>query len=144
MDAASGPVEPFTPVTAADVREGRYRPMAWPTHREVGAWGHNLHDAVRAACNRREESTPGMINMVARGASPWTEHYSAVQAEVPDDDSTQLNGAFIAGGAGSHCVKAATEDIVANWDPAHLARRVLVTDCMSAVAGFEGQCGRAG
>lgn len=46
---------------------------------------------------------------------------------------------YIAGEAGGHCVKATTEDLVANWDPAQLARPVLVTDCMSAVAGFEGQ-----
>ena len=176
MDAASRPVQPFTRITAADLREGRYqtrdaraRPrvlayldaleaagryqlMVWPTHCEIGSWGHNVHEDVRAAYNRWEESTLGIVNKVAKGANPWTEHYSAVQAEVPydDDDSTQVNDAFIAtladadqvyiaGEAGSHCVKATTEDLVANWDPAHLARLVLVTDCMSAVAGFEGE-----
>ena len=68
---------------------------------------------------------------------------------MPDieDDSTQVNAAFIAqlrkadrvyitGEAGSHCVKATTEHIVEHWDPAQLARLVIVTDCMSPVTGF--------
>lgn len=124
----------------------------WPIHCEIGSWGHNVHDDVRAAYKRWEESTLGSVNKVAKGANPWTEHYSAVQAEVPydDDDSTQAIDAFIAtlanadqvyiaGEAGSDCVRATTEDLVANWHPAHLARLVLVTDCMSAVADFEGE-----
>ena len=176
MDAAGRPVQPFTAITGADVRQGRYQPrdatarprllayldaleaagryqlMVWPIHCEIGSWGHNVHDDVRAAYNRWEEATLGSVSKVAKGANPWTEHYSAVQAAVPcdDDAGTQLNEAFIAalagadqvyiaGEAGSHCVKATTEDIVANWDQAHLARLVLVTDCMSAVAGFEGR-----
>jgi hypothetical protein len=33
------------------------------------------------------------VRKVTKGENPWTEHYSAVQAEVPDDDDprTQLN-----------------------------------------------------
>jgi nicotinamidase-related amidase len=87
---------------------------------------------------------------ITKGSNPWTEHYSAVQAEVPDpgDPDTQLNQALIdqldqadmiliAGEAGSHCVKASTEHIVA-----HLPRPqrvVLLTDCMSPVSGFAPQ-----
>ncbi|MFX5595180.1 hypothetical protein ABTD92_21235, partial [Acinetobacter baumannii] len=75
-----------------------------------------------------------------------------VMAEVPDDDdpATQLNRGFIVtlaqadtvyitGEAGSHCVRATTEHIAANLDAAGRARLVLVTDCMSPVAGFEAQ-----
>ena len=173
MDALLRPVQPFTQITAADVREkkflprdaralprvlsyldaleaaGRYKLMVWPTHCEIGSWGHNVHADVRAAYNRWEESSLGIVNKVSKGMNPWTEHYSAIEAEVPDDDddSTQMNYAFIdllaesdriyiAGEAGSHCVKATTEHLAANWDQAQLARLVLVTDCMSAVTGF--------
>jgi nicotinamidase-related amidase len=82
--------------------------------------------------------------------NPWTEHYSAIMAEVPDpaDAGTQLNAAliaqlraadrvFIAGEAGSHCVRATTEHIVANWAPEELGKLVLIEDCISPVTGFE-------
>lgn len=176
MDAEKRPVNPFTQITAADVRAGKYQPrnpgalprvlayldtlevagrytlMVWPVHCEMGSWGHNVHAAVRAAYNSWEDSSLGIVNKVSKGTNPWTEHYSAIQAEVPDedDDSTQLNRGFlellakadrvyITGEAGSHCVKATTEHIVANSDPKDLSKLVLVTDCMSAVTGFDAQ-----
>jgi nicotinamidase-related amidase len=176
MNAERAPVAPFTQITAADVRAGKYQPrdpsalprvlsyldaletagrytlMVWPVHCEIGSWGHNIHADVRAACNRWEDSALGIVNMVVKGTNPWTEHYSAIQAEVPDaeDESTQLNRGFIellaradriyiAGEAGSHCVKATTEHIVANFAPEQLSKLVLLTDCMSAVGGFEAQ-----
>ena len=176
MDSAKGPVSPFTQITKADVAEGKYAPrdaaalprvmayldalesagrynlMVWPTHCEMGSWGHNVHADVRAAYNRWEESTLGTVNKISKGTNSFTEHYSAIQAEVPDanDDSTQMNYKFIdmlsdadqvyiTGEAGSHCVKATTEHIVDNWDQAKLDKLVLVTDCMSAVTGFDDQ-----
>ncbi|SFN94825.1 Nicotinamidase-related amidase [Formivibrio citricus] len=169
-------VQPFTPITAADVREGRFVPrqtealprvlayldaleaagrythMVWPVHCEIGSWGHNVHADVRAAYNRWEETTSVSVGKVLKGLNPWTEHYSAIRAEVPDsrDEGTQLNRALIAqlkaadqvliaGEAGSHCVKATTEHIAEAFDPADLPRLVLLTDCMSPVTGFESQ-----
>jgi nicotinamidase/pyrazinamidase len=169
-------VPPFTQITLADVTQGRYLPrdpasvaravryleqleaarrytlMVWPTHCEMGSWGHNVHADVRAAYNRWEERTLCTVAKVVKGTNPWTEHYSAIQAEVPDEDdpATQMNAAVIAmlarcervyitGEAGSHCVKATTEHIVDNWDPQQIAKLVLVTDCMSPVTGFEAQ-----
>lgn len=174
MDAGGRAVSPYTEITAADVgagvylprnpdalprvlaylnaleAAGRYKLMVWPTHCEIGSWGQNVHGAVRAAYNRWEESTLGSVNKITKGSNPWTEHYSAFQAEVPDADDagTQMNRAlidllarcdqvFITGEAGSHCVKASTEHMVAHWDPRQLSRLVLVTDCMSAVPGFD-------
>lgn len=174
QDAAGAPVTPFTEITAAQVEAGRYAPrdqaalarvlaylraleaagryklMVWPTHCEIGAWGHNVHADVRAAYNRWEDSRLASVNKVGKGSNPWTEHYSAIAAEVPDDSDagTQVNRAlidllaraervYIAGEAGSHCVRATTEHLVEHWDPAQLSRLVLVTDCISPVAGFE-------
>ena len=169
-------VAPFTQVLAADVRVGRYLPrrgeslgqvlayldaleadgryahMIWPVHCEIGSWGHNVHEDVRRAYNRWEEASVGIVAKVVKGTNPWTEHYSAIKAEVPDADdaSTQINRDFlerlqqadrvlIAGEAGSHCVKATTEHIVETFAPGALGRLVLLTDCMSAVTGFEAQ-----
>ena len=174
--AAGGAVSPFTEISAAQLRAGEYRPrdpqalarvssyldaleaagryklMVWPTHCEIGSWGQNVHADVRAAYNGWEEATLATVNKVVKGTNPWTEHYSAIQAEVPDagDEATQLNQAFIdllakadrvyiTGEAGSHCVRATTEHIVEHWDQSRLDRLVLVTDCMSPVTGFEAQ-----
>lgn len=174
--ADGGDVSPFTSITAQQVRDGLYRPrraevlprvqayldeleargrytlMIWPVHCEIGTWGHNVHAEVLAACNRWEEANWTAVKQVYKGTNPWTEHYSAMQAEVPDadDPDTQLNQALIAqldqadvlliaGEASSHCVKATTEHIVDNLPSGQLSKIVLLTDCMSPVGGFEAQ-----
>lgn len=172
-DARGDAIGAFTQITAADVRAGRYVPriegalprvlayldqleaagrythMVWPVHCEIGTWGHNVHRDVLAAYNRWEEATLRTVNKVVKGTNPWTEHYSAVRAEVPDpaDAATELNAAFIAqlreadrilitGEAGSHCVKATTEHIA---EQLGAQRLTLLVDCMSPVSGFEPQ-----
>jgi nicotinamidase-related amidase len=174
--ADGGTVSPFTEIVAADVRAGRYVPripnalpqvlayldalessgsyrlMVWPVHCEIGSWGHGVHADVRAAYNRWEDATCGIVNKVTKGSNPWTEHYSAVMAEVPDpsDPHTQMNQSlveslrkadkvFITGEAGSHCVKATTEHLAWQFGSQDVSKLVLVTDCMSPVAGFESQ-----
>jgi len=173
---AGEPVSPFTPITAGQVRAGSYAPrdpaalprtlayldaleqagrytlMVWPVHCEIGSWGHNVHPAVKAAYNRWEDQRLGVVQKVSKGSNPWTEHYSAVQAEVPDtdDEDTQLNRDLIAqldqadliviaGQASSHCVKATTEHIAQHLPSRQLSKLLLVTDAMSPVAGFEAQ-----
>lgn len=169
--ADGGPVAPFTPITAAEAHAGRYRTrdpaalpraldyldrleargrytlMVWPVHCEIGSWGHNVHAALRAAYNRWEMQGPRLVEKVMKGANPWSEHYSAIEAEVPDpqDPATQRNVELlarlaeanlllIAGEASSHCVRATAEDVAAALPPERL---VLLTDCISPVAGFE-------
>lgn len=175
QEASGEAVNAFTQIRAEDVRAGRYQPrqaeartrvlayldaleatgryvhMVWPVHCEIGTWGHNVHDAVRRAYNAWEEAQVGIVAKVVKGTNPWTEHYSAIKAEVPDpeDEATQLNAAFlarlqaadlvlIAGEAGSHCVKATTEHIVENL-AGDAGKLILLTDCMSPVTGFEVQ-----
>jgi nicotinamidase/pyrazinamidase len=173
---AGGIVAPFTPITAVSVRtsdfapkaaamlpralayldelerRGRYTLMVWPVHCEIGSWGHNIHPAVKAACNRWEDRHMSVATKVNKGSNPWTEHYSALQAEVPSDDdaATQLNRSLIAkldeaeliviaGEASSHCVKATTEHLVGHLPSRQLEKITLLTDCMSPVAGFGAQ-----
>jgi len=175
-------VAPFTPITATQVRageflprdagalprvlayldalesQGRYTLMVWPVHCEIGSWGHGVHAALLAACADWQALRGQAVHAVFKGMNPWTEHYSAIEAEVPDpqDPATALNrpllerlGAaeclVIAGEASSHCVRATTEHIVQHlprlqpgWTP---DRIVLLTDCMSPVGGFEAQQG---
>lgn len=176
INGQGGDVAPFTSISAAAVRageylprqvaalpralayldaleaEGRYQLMIWPVHCEIGSWGQNVHTDIRAAYNAWEESKLGIVNKISKGSNPWTEHYSAIRAEVPDaeDPDTQLNQELIAslrkadkvyitGEAGSHCVKATTEHLVENFAAAELHKLVLVIDCMSPVTGFDAQ-----
>jgi len=169
-------VTPFTEITAAEVRAGaylprnaaalprvldyldtleaagRYRLMVWPVHCEIGSWGQAVHADVRAAYNAWEEATLTSVTKLGKGANPWTEHYSAVMAEVPDatDPDTQLNQGFIdmlkqadqiyiAGEAGSHCVRATTEHIVENFGTGSLGKLTILVDCISPVTGFDAQ-----
>jgi nicotinamidase-related amidase len=131
---------------------GRYMLMVWPVHCEIGSWGHNVHADVHAAYNRWEDAQLGIVNKISKGSNPWTEHYSAVMAEVPDadDPATQMNRRFvhdlaladqvyITGEAGSHCVKATTEHIAESFNIQSVSKLVLVTDCMSPVSGFDAQ-----
>ena len=173
---AGGPVSPFTPITAAEVRAGAYQPrdatglartlayldalqttgrytlMVWPLHCQIGSWGHGLHADVLAACNTWEDTRLQPVHCVTKGDNPWTEHYSALQAEVPDaaDAGTALNLALlarldaadsllIAGEAGSHCVRASVEHLVAHLPSGRPERLVVLTDCISPVAGFEAE-----
>ena len=173
-------VAAFTPITAAQVRagafsprdgallprtlqyldaleqQGRYIHMVWPVHCEIGSWGHGVHAEVLAACGEWQLQRQRAVRNVFKGTNPFTEHYSAIQAEVPDTDdpdtalNTRLLAAlgtadrvFIAGEASSHCVRATTEHIVQQlprlqpgWTP---ARVTLLTDCMSPVGGFEAE-----
>ncbi|KQV92108.1 cysteine hydrolase family protein [Pelomonas sp. Root1237] len=167
---------PFTPITAAQVRCGEYLPrdpahldralayldaleaagrytlMVWPVHCQMGNWGHGVHAGLQAALDAWADREGRSVAVVTKGENPWTEHYSALQAEVPDpsDESTALNQALlaeldrfdrvlIAGEAGSHCVRATVEHLADHLPSRQLAKLVLLTDCISPVAGFEAQ-----
>lgn len=171
-------VKPFTPILAREVRSGAYAPrdpraldrvlaymdalesqgryvlMVWPVHCVIGSWGHGVHADVHAACDDWQVKQRTAVRNVFKGMNPWTEHYSAIRAEVPDrdDPETDVNDRLlcelaradrliVAGEASSHCVRATIEDVVNHlpsmspgWSP---ARVVLLTDCMSPVGGFE-------
>ena len=170
------PVAPFTPIPAAQVRPSAFTPpeasalprslayldaleagsryslMVWPVHCQIGSWGHAVHASVQAACSRWEDQHRRPVQAVFKGSNPWTEHYSAVQAEVPDpsDADTGLNRALlarldaadrilVAGEASSHCVKATVEHLVAHLPNGRPERITLLTDGMRPVAGFEAQ-----
>lgn len=176
-DTATGqPPAPFTAITAAQVRDGRYTPrlaaeapralayldaleaagrytlMVWPVHCQMGSWGHGVHAAVQAALDDWADAQGQSVEIVSKGQSPWTEHYSALQAEVPDpsDERTTLNHdlltaldrherVLIAGEAGSHCVRATVEHLAEHLPSQRLHKLVLLTDCISPVTGFEAQ-----
>ncbi len=165
---------PFTAITAAQVRAGAYRPretaalarvlsyldaleaagrytlMVWPVHCQMGSWGQTVHAGLQASLDRWADVQGRSVQIVTKGENPWTEHYSALQAEVPDaeDARTQLNRRLlaaldqadellIAGEAGSHCVKATVEHLVEHLPSGQCGKLVLLRDCISPVGGFD-------
>jgi nicotinamidase-related amidase len=105
---------------------------------------------VAEALRRWEEQGFARVDYVTKGHNPWTEHYSAVQADVPDptDPSTQLNVRLIetleradvvalSGEALSHCVANTVRDIADYFGQESVRKLVLIEDTSSPVPGFE-------
>ncbi len=88
---------------------------------------------------------------MAKGSNILTEHYGAVEADVPisDDPSTQVNIGFVeslaqsdivllAGQARNFCVKNTLEQVVHNFaDPLYAQKIKVLSDCTSGIPGFE-------
>jgi len=129
---------------------GRYPLCIWPPHCLIGLPGHNVFPELSDALTAWEYRF-AMVDYVTKGSNFWTEHYSAVQADVPDphDPSTQLNTKLIeilknadlivlAGEARSHCLANTVMDIANNFGEDNIAKMVLLEDACSDVPGFEG------
>lgn len=175
MDGKGKSPAPFTMISPDDVRNGvwttrvpghrerclkylealttrgRYPHVIWPEHCLIGDEGHNINPVLSAAVHRWEEQRLAIPDVVTKGSNPWTEHFSAVMAEVPDptDPSTQINRGFIdtlenadivlwTGEALSHCVANTFRDTAANFsDPSIIKKMILLKDASSPVPGFE-------
>ena len=136
-------------VTALEVNK-RYVLCIWPPHCLIGTAGQTVMPELVDALRRWEEGF-ALVDYVTKGSNIWTEHFSAVQAEVPDpnDPSTRLNKRLVetlesadmvlwTGEAGSHCLATTFTDCVNAFnDPELVKRQVLLTDATSPVPGFE-------
>jgi nicotinamidase/pyrazinamidase len=169
--------DPFTIISAADVANGiwipsvpsksirdrmkdyveqlekgnRYPLCIWPPHCLIGSWGNNIYPELFEVLTAWEIKNFSTMSTVPKGSNPFTEHYSAIKAEVtdPKDNTTQLNVAFInklkecdeiliAGEALSHCVKSTFEDVISEFGSEEFAKKlVLLSDVSSSVTGFE-------
>lgn len=173
VDSRGEHPQPFTQISIEDVGNGRWRPFnpqfrqralayvnslaenaryeltIWPPHCLVGNWGHNIMGPVAQAL-RDWETGFARVDFVTKGHNPWTEHYSAVQADVPDpeDPTTLLNTRLIetlenadiivlSGQALSHCVANTVRDIADSFGDESIGKLVLLEDTSSPVPGFE-------
>lgn len=129
---------------------GRYQLTIWPPHCRIGSPGSNIYEPVYDALRSWEVQRYAMVDYVTKGSNIFTEHYSGVQADVPDpeDPTTHLNTdliktlekadlIYIAGEASSHCISNTIYDIVSNFGEDTMKKCHLITDCMSPVPGFE-------
>jgi nicotinamidase/pyrazinamidase len=165
---------PFTIITETDVNAGiwraardedqtrstdyvrqlaqnkRYPLCIWPYHCLIGSEGHAVFAELFTALVAWETAHQKSVNYIAKGANPYTEHYSAIQADVidPTDPHTERNTdlianlraadrVYIAGEAGSHCVANTVRDLVTGWTREDCERLVLLTDTISSVPGFD-------
>jgi nicotinamidase-related amidase len=131
-------------------RNGRYELTVWPPHCLIGSAGHAVAPTLFDALLEWEERF-AVVDYVTKGSNVFTEHYSAVQADVPDptDVSTQINVDLIrtlekadvvaiAGEALTHCLANTVTDIANNFrDDAFVSKLVLLTDASSGIPGFE-------
>ena len=174
QDSLGEPPQPFTIISAEDVdagrwtaadpaareragayvhalaKHGRYPLCIWPPHCLIGSPGHAVQPVLRAAL-REWEQRYAVADYVWKGSNIYTEHYSAIKADVPDpaDPSTQVNTALIdalkqadmiavAGEAGSHCVANTVRDLADNLGDERLVSKiVLLQDAISPVTGFQ-------
>lgn len=172
---------PFTQITAQDVRDGIWTPVKlslqkraldyvqkldaskrygltiWPIHCVIATPGHCVYAPFQEALNEWQDKRIAVPTYITKGTNVFTEHYSAIKAEVPDpeDAGTQINVQFLqavneadivllAGEAGSHCLANTIRDAV-DWfgtqtgDDSFTKKLVLLEDCTSPVTGFEPQ-----
>jgi nicotinamidase-related amidase len=131
-------------------KNGRYMLCIWPVHCVIGTWGHAFHPTLADALYEWEDSQKKNLDIVTKGSNWKTEHYSAIQADVPDpnDPTTQFNTNFvqvlqtadiipITGIALSHCVCNTVTDAADKFDPANIKKFVLLTDTCPSVGGYE-------
>lgn len=169
-DATGKQVQSFTLITSSDIEAGIYSTrdprqrqrsldyvkqlestgkkvlFIWPAHCCIGTWGHGIQENMMNALLGWQEKQYAMVDFVTKGTNPYTEHYGALMAEVPDaeDPSTQLNTRLlevlqtadeilIGGEALSHCVMETLNQIVDNIGDEHVAKINIMTDATSPV-----------
>lgn len=125
---------------------GRYQLIIWPPHCLIGSWGTQAAPALWNELASWENATVGMVDYVTKGSNLYTEHYSAVKAEVPDpaDASTQLNQQLIsalqeadvilvAGEALDYCLRNTVLDVASSFGPDATKKLKILKDCTSAI-----------
>ncbi len=131
-------------------KNGRYPLLIWPDHCIIGSDGAKIFPELFVAVNGWEEKYFAVAQRTTKGSNMFTEHYSAVMADVedPEDEKTGLNEKLIntlkeydkiliAGQALSHCVANTIRDVAAKFDVSQVAKFTLLEDASSSVPGCE-------
>lgn len=128
--------------------DGQFLHFIWPEHCLIGSRGAALHDTLMDALKTWSRQRNRDYVAVQKGLYPLTEHFGIFRAHVPDPEvpETQLNTGLIAdlarfdtvylmGEAKSHCVANSLKQLL-DFAPELVPKLVVVTDCMSDVAGL--------
>lgn len=170
VDEEGNHPDPLTIITAEDVEAGRWRPLEmaewsrdyvrrleegakkqlaiWPYHVMVGGMGTALDPQLWSAIIWHALARKTQPVWLRKGLIPQTEHYSALQPEIPAPEHphssrhdalletlAEADAVLVAGEAKSHCVLETLEDIVEAFAdrPDVLQKIYVLTDCMSSV-----------
>lgn len=170
VNSEGNPPDPLTIISAEDVEEGKWQSIVmkdysadyvrkleeqskkqliiWPYHVLIGSMGNALDPSLWSAIMWHSLTHQAQPGWLPKGMVPQTEHYSAVQPEIPVESHPQggKNQAFldslansdlvlVAGEAESHCVLETLEDIVTEFQdkPEQLEKIYILHDCMSPV-----------
>lgn len=118
-DANGDRVKPFTLITAADIKAGKFvaridpvrslqyvealeangefNHFIWPDHCIQGSAGHALLPIYEQALNRWEAKNLRWVNFITKGVNPYTEHFGIFRANIPvqnDAANTDVNQAI--------------------------------------------------
>jgi nicotinamidase-related amidase len=134
----------------------RYPLCIWPPHCLIamtnrdGICGHSIDASVSDALLKWQEARFGVVDFCVKGSNIFTEHYSALKADVvdPSDPTTSINTDLldvlqnadeivISGEALSHCVRNSILDIIDSFGDDKANKFTLLEDCCSNVPGFE-------
>lgn len=109
---------------------GRGPLCLWPVHCQIGTWGNNLYSPISRAFDDWCEANGDWVRYIIKGTWVWSEHYSGLQADVPDETrpETQLNEDVLndalsvdrvlwSGWAGSHCLRFSALDAINYFGP---------------------------
>ncbi|OQR97188.1 hypothetical protein ACHHYP_12610 [Achlya hypogyna] len=157
-DVANGKWKPRSPELQAYAYEytkaleagGRFTLCIWPEHCIIGTKGQSIVTPIHDAALEWSKVTRRPIKYVHKGSNCYTEHYSALRADVElsHDPETSLNTDLIdalktagvvavCGQALSHCVNFTVRDLVEYWPAGRASDIAILTDCTSSVPGFE-------
>jgi nicotinamidase/pyrazinamidase len=161
---------PFTQINSSDVEDGKWTPrfspqrclkylksletqgeyphIIWPVHCVIGSEGAAIFKTLMDALI--DWTVRGKYyQVVAKGTFPFTEHFGAFRAQIPDPErpETQLNQAllknledyeniYLAGQAKSHCVANSLKQVL-DEAPDLVHKLIVLEDTMSNVSGFE-------
>jgi nicotinamidase-related amidase len=125
---------------------GKYPLCIWPPHCLIGSTGANVHYLLLESLHLWEMWAKKPVNFVQKGMNIFTEHYSAIKAEVvdPDDPTTfknckllnelrEADEILVAGEALTHCVANTVDDLIDEG----ITNITLLIDGMSPVPGFQ-------
>lgn len=130
--------------------KGRSPLCVWPYHCIIGSIGHALVPSVSDALRNWERERFAMVDYCVKGDFFFSEHYGALEAEIPapEEPLTMLNTRMVEalrecdelillGEALSHCVKNTGEQIASAFGEENIKKFVFFSDCSSNVPGFE-------
>lgn len=173
LDQKNNNPAPFTLISADDIKNGKYRARnpqfqsrylsyvetletnqryvlcIWPEHCLIGTPGAAIFPDVWNGIHAWE-GRYAIAGKVTKGSNIFTEHYSAVKADVEDhaDPLTKMNmdlvkvlqendEILLSGEALSHCLASTVKDIADVFSDADIKKMVLLEDTASSVTGFE-------